>query len=88
MHPTLGDAISWGAVALCAIAQFPLLHSFFLGASRPRRDAPARFRATETLWAVVPAVVLALLLGGTWRVMHAPLVMEWQPGAAVGGAAR
>jgi hypothetical protein len=30
---------------------------------------------------VVPAVALAVLLGSTWRAMHAPTVMQWQPEA-------
>ena len=82
MPSSLADAIFWSAVLLCAVAQLALLRSFFLGASRPARDAAAGFRATETLWAVVPAVVLVALLAMTWRAMHAPPTMEWQPGVA------
>jgi len=87
MHLSSADAIFWTAAALCAVAQLALLHSFFLGASRPRRDAAAAFRATETLWAVVPAVVLVLLLAGTWRAMHGPTVLHWAPEVAAGRAA-
>jgi heme/copper-type cytochrome/quinol oxidase subunit 2 len=89
MHSSVPDVIFWAAVALCAVAQLALLHSFFLGASRPAREAAATFRMTETLWAVVPALVLTLLLTLTWRAMHAPPTMEWRPGpAAPAGAPR
>ena len=81
MHLSSADAIFWVAAALCAVAQAALLHSFFLGASRPRRDATVAFRATETLWAVVPALVLVLLLAGTWRTMHGPGGHAALPGA-------
>ena len=60
----------WVAVAVCTVAQIALLHSFFLGASRPANGSTAAFRATETAWAIVPAVVLALLLAATWHAMH------------------
>jgi hypothetical protein len=87
MHVTPAEAIFWAAAALCALAQLALLHSFFLGASRPGREAAASFRATETLWAVVPAVVLVLLLAGSWRAMQgAEAGTPRVPGAAaVGG---
>lgn len=63
-------ALFWVAVAVCTLAQVALLHSFFLGASRPAHGSTAAFRATETAWAVVPAVILALLLAATWQAMH------------------
>jgi hypothetical protein len=36
---------------------------------------------------VVPAVVLVLLLAGTWRAMHGPTVLHWAPEVAAGRAA-
>lgn len=63
-------ALFWVAVAVCTVAQVALLHSFFLGASRPASGSTAAFRATETIWAIVPAIVLVLLLAGTWQAMH------------------
>ena len=81
MPSYLSDAILWTAIALCAVAQVALLRSFFFGASRPGRDASRAFRATETLWVVLPAVGLACLLAVTWRTVHPP-----SPGAAVPGA--
>jgi heme/copper-type cytochrome/quinol oxidase subunit 2 len=78
MIASFGDALFWVAVALCVIAQVALLHSFFLGASRPARDTAASFRATETVWALAPAAVLGLLLVATWREMHAPASFRFQ----------
>ena len=83
MPVSVAEALFWTAAALCAVAQVALLHSFFLGASRPRRGSAAAFRATETLWAVLPAAVLVLLLVASWRAMHAPATMEWSPAAQV-----
>jgi hypothetical protein len=39
--------------------------------------AAARGRVREIVWAVLPAVVLALLLVWTWRTMH-PETMQFQ----------
>jgi hypothetical protein len=72
MPSYLVGAILWTALALCAVGQVALLHSFFLGGSRPRPGASRAFRATETLWVVLPAVTLVCLLAVTWRVVHTP----------------
>ena len=89
MTPSSSDALFWAAVALCAVAQLALLHSFFLGASRPARGVAASFRATETLWAVVPAAVLVVLLVATWQQLNRPpeLRFELDRGAAVSAPA-
>ena len=76
MPSSAAVTLFWVAVGVCTIAQLALLHSFFLGRSRPARDAAPAFRATETLWAVVPALVLAALLVSTWTAMHAPASAE------------
>lgn len=86
MTASLADAIFWVAVALCTAAQAALLHSFFRGASRPRRDAAASFRATETVWAVLPALVLVALFTATWQARHATPVPQWQAMAPAAGA--
>lgn len=95
MTASLADAIFWIAVALCTVAQLALLRSFFAGASRPSREATAAFRASETAWAVLPALVLVALLGATWQARHAVPTQQWQvvaptvggPVAAQAGAA-
>ncbi|HEX5581818.1 MAG TPA: hypothetical protein VFX39_09595 [Gemmatimonadaceae bacterium] len=78
MMSSIADALFWAAVALCAVAQLALLQSFFFGASRPARGVAASFRATETLWAVVPAAVLVVLLSATWQRMHEPQPFRFQ----------
>jgi len=86
MPASLAEAIFWTALVLCCVAQAALLHSFFRGASRVRRDATAGFRATETLWAVLPAVVLAGLLVASRQAMDAPPTLRWTPGEPLPGA--
>lgn len=86
MPSYLPGAILWAALALCAVAQVALLHSFFLGGSRPRAGASRAFRATETLWVVLPAVTLVCLLAVTWRAVHAPTPAPAPPSAAAGVA--
>ena len=85
MTVSLADAIFWIAVVLCTVAQVALLRSFFLGASRPSREAAAAFRATETAWAVLPAVVLVGLFAATWQARTAPPApgtLRWQAAPA------
>ena len=72
MPSSTAVTLFWVAVGVCTIAQLALLHSFFFGRSRPLRDVAPAFRATETVWAVLPALVLATLLVTTWYAMHAP----------------
>lgn len=78
MPSTAAVVLFWVAVGLCALAQMALLHSFFLGPSRPSRESTATFRATETTWAIVPALVLVALLALTWRQMHPGASRQWQ----------
>ena len=80
MSASLAEAIFWSALVLCCVAQAALLHSFFRGGSRVRAGATPGFRATETLWAVLPAVVLAGLLVASRQAMRAPVTIEWTPG--------
>jgi heme/copper-type cytochrome/quinol oxidase subunit 2 len=69
---SLTEPIFWIAAAICVIAELALLRSAFM----PRRDAgesvpiPNSPRGAEMMWAVIPAVILALLLSATWRAMH------------------
>lgn len=83
MSAFLAEAIFWTALVLCCVAQAALLHSFFRGGSRVRPGAAAGFRATETLWAVLPAVVLAGLLVASRQAMQAPPTVQWTPGAPI-----
>lgn len=84
MPSTFADALFWIAVATCAVAQVALLQSFFFGASRPARGSAASFRATETLWAVAPALVLVGLAVATRAQMTAPPTLRFEVTAPVG----
>lgn len=75
MPSALSDAIFWVAVACCAVAELFILRSAF--AAHPAHPAPRADgalprvrRPVEVLWAVVPAVGLALVLAATWRALH------------------
>lgn len=71
MH-SLAVPIFWIAAALCVIAELAILRAAFIprshaGDSGPLPQSP---RGSEMMWAVIPAIVLAVLLGATWRVIH------------------
>ena len=74
MTNTIADAIFWIAVATCAIAQVAILRSIFDPAPKgaPASVMPGRpvRRATELVWAVLPALGLAAVLALTWREMQ------------------
>jgi hypothetical protein len=75
----VGEAIFWIAVLSCAVAEIAILRAVF----RIRGNAPGRAtpsaevalprvrRGVEILWAVLPAIALALVLLLTWRAMRA-----------------
>jgi heme/copper-type cytochrome/quinol oxidase subunit 2 len=72
MPPALSEAIFWVAVACCAVAELFILRSVFAvrGAGAADGALPRVRRPVEVLWAVVPAVALALVLAATWRTLH------------------
>jgi heme/copper-type cytochrome/quinol oxidase subunit 2 len=75
MRLSFADGLFWSSVACCALAQFFILRSVREGGRRhaPQPAGPSvpQPRGTlEMLWAVVPAVALAVLLMATWREMH------------------
>ena len=83
MRPFFADGLFWSSVACCAYAQFLILRS--VGgrrhAAEPSASPMPRPRgATELLWAVVPALALAVLLVATWRTMHADPARAGSPG--------
>ncbi|MEO6527241.1 MAG: hypothetical protein ABIP93_11495 [Gemmatimonadaceae bacterium] len=62
----------WMSVACCVIAQLFIVRSI-LGARHlpdPEAHVPRAHRGVEVLWAVVPAVALAVLLVFTWRAVQ------------------
>ena len=73
MSFSFADGLFWLSVACCAIAQFFILRS--VGAARrapePAASLPRQRSALEMLWAVLPAIGLAVLLVFTWRAVRA-----------------
>jgi heme/copper-type cytochrome/quinol oxidase subunit 2 len=72
MSFSFADGLFWLSVACCALAQFFIIRS--VGAARratpPAASLPKQRGAVEMLWAVLPAVGLAVLLVFTWRAMR------------------
>jgi heme/copper-type cytochrome/quinol oxidase subunit 2 len=66
------EVIFWLAAATCAAAQLAILAAVF----SPRQSTqsattiPQSRRGTEILWALIPAVGLAVLFAATWRAIH------------------
>ena len=76
MRESLADAIFWIAVVCCVVAQAAILRSVFAargqagGVGGGGGTMPPLRRGLEVLWAVVPALGLALVLALTWREMR------------------
>jgi heme/copper-type cytochrome/quinol oxidase subunit 2 len=86
MRLSFAAGLFWLSVACCAFAQFFILRSVS-GSSRrqvpePSAAMPPRRGVTELVWAVVPALALALLLAVTWRAVQtrAQLSQPAEPG--------
>ena len=80
MRLSFADGLFWASVACCAVAQFFILRSVSgrrrralpeLAAAPTAAALPRQRGAVEIVWAVVPAVALAVLLLFTWRAMRA-----------------
>ena len=64
MSFSFADGLFWLSVACCALAQFFIIRSVSAArrAARPSATLPKQRGAVEVLWAVLPAVGLAVLL--------------------------
>ena len=62
----------WASVACCLIAQLFIVRSVLGARHLPKPDAslPRANGSVELMWAVVPAVALAVLLVFTWRAIE------------------
>ena len=72
MRLSFADGLFWTSVACCVIAQLFIIRSV-RGARylpEPSTSMPRQRSGLELLWAVVPAVGLAVLLLFTWRAMQ------------------
>ena len=72
MSSSLADGLFWLSVACCALAQFFILRSVGATHHAPAsaRALPKRRGGLEVLWAVLPAIGLAVLLFFTWRAVR------------------
>jgi heme/copper-type cytochrome/quinol oxidase subunit 2 len=72
MTHSLAEPIFWIAAVTCVLAELAILRSAFM--PRPGAIAsetvPHSSRGIEMIWAVVPAVALAILLAATWRAVN------------------
>jgi len=89
MSLSFADAVFWTAVVLCAVAEIAIVRSAL--ASRPAPTAehvPAARRPVEVLWALVPAIALAVVLAATWRAIHPATGGANDPDTAVSPVSR
>ena len=74
MRVTFADATFWVAVVCCVVAQVAILRSVFAArdpvGGTPGAAMPPMRRGLEVIWAVVPALGLALVLALTWRAIR------------------
>ena len=87
MNHSFADGLFWLSVACCALAQVLILRSVGAPHHAPESGArlPKQRGALEMLWAVLPAIGLAVLLAFTWRAVKAsraaapaPVLQVWR----------
>ena len=79
LGPAAGEIVFWLAVLSSIVAEIAILRAVFRTrsiAARPaaapdERSLPRVRRGAEILWALLPALALALVLLMTWRAMRA-----------------
>lgn len=86
MTASFAAALFWLSVICCVVAEVAIVRAT-LRVSRlsgePVATAPSGTsamprprRGLELLWVVLPALVLAVVLGATWRAVSAPPVVQ------------
>jgi len=72
MNQPLAEAIFWIGAVACVVAEVMILRSSF-AATRENKSAlvPTASRRSELAWAILPAVLLAVLLAATWNRVQA-----------------
>jgi heme/copper-type cytochrome/quinol oxidase subunit 2 len=78
MPPLSATILFWIAVACCLVAQVLIVRSVLAARALPavRPDLPRARGSVEVVWAVIPAVALAVLLFFTWRAIQTRGVMR------------
>ena len=88
------DVIFWIAAAACVIAQWFILRAVWrvIPSVTGAPNVPMPKRASEVVWAIVPALLLAGAFVGAWRTMHPASPTDFHPptshGASVAPVAR
>ena len=75
MRLSFADGLFWTSVACCVIAQLYIIRSV-RGARHvpePSASMPRQRGGLELLWAILPAIGLAILMLFTWRAMQRPI---------------
>ena len=72
MHSLFANGLFWTSVACCAVAQVYIIRSVRGARYVPEPTAvmPHSRNAVEMVWAVLPAIGLAVLLAFTWRAIQ------------------
>lgn len=70
---SFADGLFWLSVACCAVAQWFIIRSVrgTRHVPEPTAAVPRSGHAMETMWAVIPAICLVVLLFFTWRAVRA-----------------
>jgi heme/copper-type cytochrome/quinol oxidase subunit 2 len=78
MRLSFADGLFWSSVVCCAFAQYFIIRSVAgrRHLAEPSANLPRQRGALEILWAIAPAVGLAVLLVFTWRAMHPPSMRD------------
>lgn len=83
LPPTISLSLFWAAAVACAVAQAAVLRDLLRRAPRPSPGSATVSQDTgengrlrtggkvgEVIWALVPAIVLALVFLWTWTAIH------------------
>ena len=72
MNQPLADIIFWVAAVACVIAELAILRSTFVVRRVTKSESvPAASQTGELVWAVIPAIALAVVLVVTWQRIEA-----------------
>lgn len=63
---SFSEILFWLSAAICLVAQVAVIRAAVAGLT-PGASESALARAREFFWVLLPAALLALLLGWTWR---------------------
>jgi hypothetical protein len=72
MNQPLAETIFWIAAVACAIAELAILRSTFAARGAHKSElVPHASPRGELAWAILPALVLAIVLTATWQRIEA-----------------